>query len=83
MKIELGFQLQGDNNDLAVFLPNLLHAADLGSTARRPPLYYDWMQRVFQVRCTCSGGPGWDICSLLFGTGCWQEIIGKRFFSFL
>uniref|UniRef100_A0A7S3FB91 Phosphodiesterase n=1 Tax=Haptolina ericina TaxID=156174 RepID=A0A7S3FB91_9EUKA len=48
MKIELGFQLQGDNNDLAVFLPNLLHAADLGSTARPPPLYYDWMQRVFQ-----------------------------------
>jgi len=47
VKIEAGFQLQGDNNDLDLFLANLLHAADLGSTAHRPPLYYAWMQRVF------------------------------------
>ena len=47
VKIEAGFQLQGENNDLNIFLANLLHAADLGSTARPPPLYYNWMQRVF------------------------------------
>ena len=43
-----GLQLCGEKSDLALFLGNVMHAADLGSTAHPPPVYFDWMQRVFQ-----------------------------------
>lgn len=29
-------------------MANVVHAADLGSTCNPPPIYFDWMQRVFR-----------------------------------
>jgi len=43
-----GLVLCGEKCDLALFMGNVVHAADLGSTATRPPIYFDWMQRVFR-----------------------------------
>jgi cGMP-inhibited 3',5'-cyclic phosphodiesterase A len=43
-----GLQLCGEKSDLALFLGNVLHAADLGSTAHPPVVYFNWMQRVFK-----------------------------------
>ena len=43
-----GLQLCGEKSDLALFLGNVMHAADLGSTAHPPVVYFDWMQRVFR-----------------------------------
>ena len=43
-----GLQLCGEKCDLALFMGNVVHAADLGSTANPPPVYFDWMQRVFR-----------------------------------
>jgi hypothetical protein len=43
-----GLQLSGEKCDLALFLGNVMHAADLGSTAMPPAVYFDWMQRVFR-----------------------------------
>ena len=44
VKAAEGFKLCGENSDLALFLSNIVHAADLGSTAQRPDVYFEWMQ---------------------------------------
>ena len=43
-----GIHLSGEKSDLALLLGNLVHAADLGSTAHPPVVYFNWMQRVFR-----------------------------------
>mmetsp|Transcript_6533 Transcript_6533/g.13518 ORF Transcript_6533/g.13518 Transcript_6533/m.13518 type:complete len:1067 (-) Transcript_6533:207-3407(-) len=48
LKAAEGFKLCGANSDLALLMANVVHAADLGSTANPPPVYFDWMQRVFR-----------------------------------
>ena len=48
VKAEEGFKLCGEHNDLPLLMGNLVHAADIGSTATPPPIYFDWMQRVFK-----------------------------------
>ena len=47
VKASEGLKLCGDNSDLALIMSNVVHAADLGSTANPPHVYFAWMQRVF------------------------------------
>ena len=44
LKVDEGIRLNGDDNDLSLFLSSLVHAADLGSTAKPAETYFNWAQ---------------------------------------